>query len=196
MKHNDYFKDITLIKIFAIVAVFVLCLFFVGIFTARAEENKRLEINTAEMGWPTQIVYDSVQACYQGTYRWIVLSNPALIGIIPPPQQQRAMIQHCFCVLDRVRKQYKFVEYMKVAPNQEAIGNLYYETALKCVTENGTLRGIITLEPTSDNETKKDNKTITPKTTIPEEPQDSTEESLPGQPKEESNGLPETIFQG
>ena len=191
MNHNDYFKDITLIKISVLVAMFVLCLFLVGTFTAQAEENKRLEINTAEMGWPTQIVYDSVQACYQGTYRWIVLSNPALIGIIPPPQQQRAMIQHCFCVLDRVRKQYKFVEYMKVAPNQEAIGNLYYETALKCVTENGTLQGILYLQPKSDNETIEENKT-----TIPEEPQDSNEESLPGQPKEESNGLPETIFQG
>ena len=191
MNHNDYFKDITLIKISVLVAMFVLCLFLVGTFTAQAEENKRLEINTAEMGWPTQIVYDSVQACYQGTYRWIVLSNPALIGIIPPPQQQRAMIQHCFCVLDRVRKQYKFVEYMKVAPNQEAIGNLYYETAMKCVTENGTLQGILYLQPKSDNETIEENKT-----TIPEEPQDSTEESLPGQPKEESNGLPETIFQG
>ena len=191
MKHNDYFKDITLIKISILVAMFVLCMFLVGTFTAQAEENKRLEINTAEMGWPTQIVYDSVQACYQGTYRWIVLSNPALIGIIPPPQQQRAMLQHCFCVLDRVRKQYKFVEYMKVAPNQEAIGNLYYETAMKCVTENGTLQGILYLQPKSDNETIEENKT-----TIPEEPQDSTEESLPGQPKEESNGLPETIFQG
>ena len=186
MKHNDYFKDITLIKIFVIVAVFILCLFFVGLFTARAEDNKSLEINTAEMGWPTQIVYDSVQACYQGTYRWIVLSNPALIGIIPPPQTQRAMIKHCFCVLDRVRKQYSFVEYMKQAPNQEAIGNLYYETALKCVTENGTLQGILYLQRNSDNET----------IIKPEKPKDSSE-SLPNQSKEkESTGLPDTVFQG
>ena len=192
MEHNDYFKDITKIKILAIVAVFLLCMILVGTFTARGEDNKTLEINTTEIGWPTQILYDSVNACHQGTYRWIVLSNPALIGIIPPPQTQRAMIQHCFCVLDRGRKQYKFVEYMKVAPNQEAIGNLYYETALKCVTENGTLQGIITIEPNSDNETKKENKTIIK----PEEPQDSKEESSPDQPKEESNGLPETIFQG
>ena len=192
MKHNDYFKDITLIKIFVIVAVFILCLFFVGLFTAKGEEDKRLEINTSEIGWPTQIIYDSVNACYQGTYRWIVLSNPSLLGIIPPPQTQRAMVQHCFCVLDRVRKDYSFVEYMKIAPNQQMIGNLYYEVALKCVTENKTLEGIITLEPTSDNETKEENKTIIK----PKEPQDSKEESLPDQPKEESNGLPQTLFQG
>ena len=192
MEHNDYFKDITKIKILAIVAVFLLCMILVGTFTARGEDNKTLEINTTEIGWPTQILYDSVNACHQGTYRWIVLSNPALIGIIPPPQTQRAMIQHCFCVLDRIRKDYSFVEYIKIAPNEQMIGNLYYETALKCVTENGTLQGIITIEPNSDNETKKENKTIIK----PEEPQDSKEESSPDQPKEESNGLPETIFQG
>ena len=192
MKHNDYFKDITKIKILAIVVVFLLCMILVGTFTARGEDNKTLEINTTEIGWPTQILYDSVNACHQGTYRWIVLSNPALIGIIPPPQTQRAMIEHCFCVLDRIRKDYSFVEYIKIAPNEQMIGNLYYETALKCVTENSTLQGIITIEPNSDNETKKENKTIIK----PEEPQDSKEESSPDQPKEESNGLPETIFQG
>ena len=195
MKHNDYFKDITLIKIFVLVAVFVLCLFLVGTFTARGEDNKSFEIETSKTGWPTQIVYDSVNACYQGTYRWIVLSNPALIGVIPQPHTQRKIIEHCFCVLDRVRKQYSFVEYMKAASNQEAIGNIYYETALKCVEENGTLQGILYLQPNSDNKTIEENKI--PKTPIkPEEPQDSKEESSPDQPKEESNGLPETIFQG
>ena len=192
MEHNDYFKDITKIKILAIVAVFLLCMVLVGTFTARGEDNKTLEINTAEIGWPTQIIYDSVNACYQGTYRWIVISNPSLLGIIPPPQTQRAMVQHCFCVLDRVRKDYSFVEYMKIAPNQQMIGNLYYEIALKCVTENKTLEGIITIEPKLDNETKKEKKTIIK----PKEPQDSKVESSPDQPKEESNGLPETIFQG
>ena len=192
MEHNDYFKDITKIKILAIVAVFLLCMVLVGTFTARGEDNKTLEINTTEIGWPTQILYDSVNACHQGTYRWIVLSNPALIGVIPPPQTQRAMIEHCFCVLDRIRKDYSFVEYIKFAPNEQMIGNLYYETALKCVTENGTLQGIITIEPKLDNETKKEKKTIIK----PKEPQDSKVESSPDQPKEESNGLPETIFQG
>ena len=85
------------------------------------------------------------------------------------------------------------MEYINIAPNEEAVGNLYYETALKCVTENGTLQGIITIEPKSDNETKEDNKTIIkPK----EKPQDLKEESLPDQPKKESNGLPDTLFQG
>ena len=200
MKNNeDYFKTVTIAKITTITIIFLFIMMVIGAITSKGEshsvkesiEKQSLEIDTLETGWITQIIYDSVNACYQGTWRWIVMSNPALIGIIPPPPQQRAMIEHCFCVLDRVRKQYKFVEYIKVAPNQEAIGNLYYETALKCVTENGTLQGILYLQPKSDNETIEENKT-----TIPEEPQDSTEESLPGQPKEESNGVPETIFQG
>ena len=158
-------------------------------------EKESLEINTAEMGWPTQIVYDSVNACYQGTYRWIVMSNPSLIGVSVPPQQQRAMVEHCFCVLDRVRKDYKFTDYLQITPNQQAIGDLYYQTALMCVTENGTLQGILYLQPKSDNETNSDNTTIVPDE--PEKKDASKEESLPDQPKEEeSNGLPDTLFQG
>tara|TARA_Y100000296_G_scaffold79825_1_gene104381 strand:+ start:2419 stop:3024 length:606 start_codon:yes stop_codon:yes gene_type:complete len=157
-------------------------------------EKESLEINTAEMGWPTQIVYDSVNACYQGTYRWIVMSNPSLIGITPPPQTQRAMVEHCFCVLDRVRKDYKFTDYLQITPNQQMVGDLYYQTALKCVIENGTLQGIIYLEA-KDNETNSDNTTIVPDK--PEKKDTSKEESLPDQPKEEeSNGLPDTLFQG
>ena len=189
---DEYFKGLSFVKIMMVIMI-IFCI--MALFKElSAEDNKSLEINTAEVGWPTQVVYDSVNACHQGTYRWIVLSNPSLIGIIPPPQTQRAMIQHCFCVLDRVRKDYKFTDYLQMTPNQEMVGTLYYQTALKCVTENGTLRGIITLEPKSDNETKKD-KTIVPDK--PEKKDTPKKESLPDQPKEEkSNGLPETIFQG
>ena len=191
---EDYFKTVTITKIARITIFFFFIMMVMGAITSKGEippvkefiTKQSLELDTSKTGWPTQVLYDSVQACYQGTYRWIVLSNPALIGIIPPPQTQRAMIKHCFCVLDRVRKQYSFVEYMKQAPNQEAIGNLYYETALKCVTENGTLQGILYLQRNSDNET----------IIKPEKPKDSSE-SLPDQSKEkESNGLPDTVFQG
>ena len=64
-----------------------------------------------------------------------------------------------------------------------------------CVTENGTLQGILYLQPKSDNETNSDNTTIVPDE--PEKKDASKEESLPDQPKEEeSNGLPDTLFQG
>ena len=204
MKNNeDYFKTVTITKIAIITIFFFFIMMVMGAITSKGEspsvkesiEKQSLELDTSKTGWPTQILYDSVQACYQGTYRWIVMSNPALIGVIPPPQTQRAMIEHCFCVLDRVRKQYSFVEYIKIAPNQQAIGDLYYQTALMCVTENGTLQGILYLQPKSDNETNSDNTTIVPDE--PEKKDASKEESLPDQPKEEeSNGLPDTLFQG
>ena len=201
MNEKNYFQNVTIAKIAIITIIFFFIMMVIGAITSKGEshsvkesiEKQSLEIDTLETGWITQIIYDSVNACYQGTWRWIVMSNPALIGIIPPPPQQRAMIEHCFCVLDRVRKQYSFVEYMKVASNLKVMQSLYYETALKCVTENGTLQGILYLKPKSDNETKKDNKT----TIEPEKSKDSPKESLPDQPeKKDSNGLPDTIFQG
>ena len=196
---DEYFKGLSFGKIVLLVLLFfgamVLSSQVKGESPSVKEsvEKQSLEINTAEVGWPTQIVYDSVNACHQGTYRWIVMSNPSLIGTIPPPHTQRKMIEHCFCVLDRVRKDYKFTDYLQITPNEQMVGNLYYQTALKCVTENGTLQGIIYLKA-KDNGTNSDNTTI-----VPDKPEKDTpkEESLPDQPKKEkSNGLPETIFQG
>ena len=196
---DEYFKGLSFGKIVLLVLLFfgamVLSSQVKGESPSVKEsvEKQSLEINTAEVGWPTQIVYDSVNACHQGTYRWIVMSNPSLIGTIPPPHTQRKMIEHCFCVLDRVRKDYKFTDYLQITPNEQMVGNLYYQTALKCVTENGTLQGIIYLKA-KDNGTNSDNTTI-----VPDKPEKDTpkEESLPDQPKKEkSNGLPETTFQG
>ena len=196
---NEYFRGLSFGKIVLLVLLFfgamVLSSQVKGESPSVKEsvEKQSLEINPAEVGWPTQIVYDSVNACHQGTYRWIVMNNPSLIGTIPPPHTQRKMIEHCFCVLDRVRKDYKFTDYLQITPNEQMVGNLYYQTALKCVTENGTLQGIIYLKA-KDNGTNSDNTTI-----VPDKPEKDTpkEESLPDQPKKEkSNGLPETIFQG
>ena len=63
--------------------------------------------------------------------------------------------------------------------------------AVECVGKYETLPLFFMKTPTSDNETKKENKVIIK----PEEPQNSQEES-PDQPKEESEGSPQTIFQG
>ena len=191
---NEYFRGLSFGKIVLLVLLFFGAMVLSSQVRGESPSVKQsLEINTAEVGWPTQIVYDSVNACHQGTYRWIVMNNPSLIGTIPPPHTQRMMIEHCFCVLDRVRKDYKFTDYLQITPNEQMVGNLYYQTALKCVTENGTLQGIIYLKA-KDNGTNSDNTTI-----VPDKPEKDTpkEESLPDQPKKEkSNGLPETIFQG
>ena len=142
--------------------------------------------------WPSQLLYDTIGACYQGTIRWIIMTNPSLLGQMPGPMAQRQMVEHCFCVMDKVRKEQPLKEYKKRIFDQQFIGDLFMVKALECIGEYKTLSSFFTKAPIPDNETKQENKT----TIIPEEPKDSNEESLPGQPKEESNGLPETIFQG
>ena len=191
---DEYFKGISFIKI-----TFLILFFFgamVMISQVRGSEKKSLMFDTSKYGWPTQLLFDSTNACYQGTYKWIVMSNPILLGSVPPPQTQRAMIEHCFCVLDTIRLQYSYVEYMQMVMDQDKMGNLYYETALKCVTDHGTLQGIIVLEP-KDNATVTDNETIIDNSTLKkEEPKEDSKESSPDQSEKESIGDSETIFQG
>ena len=191
---DEYFKGISFVKIAFLI------LFFLGamvmISQVRGNEKKSLMFDTSKYGWPTQLLFDSTNACYQGTYKWIVMSNPILLGSVPPPQTQRAMIEHCFCVLDTIRLQYSYVEYMQMVMNQDKMGNLYYETALKCVTDHGTLQGIIVLEP-KDNATVTENETIIDNSTLKkEEPKEDSTESSPDQSEKESIGDSETIFQG
>ena len=191
---DEYFKGISFVKIAFLI------LFFLGamvmISQVRGNEKKSLMFDTSKYGWPTQLLFDSTNACYQGTYKWIVMSNPILLGSVPPPQTQRAMIEHCFCVLDTIRLQYSYVEYMQMVMDQDKMGNLYYETALKCVTDHGTLQGIIVLEP-KDNATVTDNETIIDNSTLKkEEPKEDSIESSPDQSEKESIGDSETIFQG
>ena len=191
---DEYFKGLSFVKISFLI------LFFLGamvmISQVRGSEKKSLMFDTSKYGWPTQLLFDSTNACYQGTYKWIVMSNPILLGSVPPPQTQRAMIEHCFCVLDTIRLQYSYVEYMQMAIDQIKMGNLYYQTALKCVTDHGTLKGIIVLEP-KDNATVTDNETIIDNSTLKkEEPKEDSTESSPDQSEKESIGDSETIFQG
>ena len=164
----------------------------------RAEDNKTIEFT--DRGWPmildddewrSQLIFDTVQACYQGTIRWIVLSNPTILGQIPGPIAQRQMMEHCFCVMDKIRKENKVKEYKKKVLDPEWGGNTFMLKAMECIREYKTLPSFFThiIEP--DNETKKENKIIIK----PEEQQDLQEES-PDQPKEESEGSPQTIFQG
>ena len=177
--------------------VFLLFFFAPG---AKAEDNKTIKFDDG--GWPkildedewrSQLIFDTVQACYQGTIRWVVLSNPTLLGQIPNPIAQRQMMEHCFCVMDKIRKENKVKDYKKKVLDPEWGGNTFMLKAMECVKEYKTLpsffRDIIVIP--SDNETKKENKIIIK----PEGSQDSPEES-PDQKQEESKGSPQTIFQG
>ena len=145
------------------------------------------------------MIFDTVQACYQGTIRWVVLKHPSLIGQIPTLAAQRQMMEHCFCVMDKIRKENKVGEYIKKITDPDWGGNLFMMKAMECVNEYKTLPSFFTkiIVTPLDNETITIPKGETNKPTVvpDEETEDSTEES-PDQQQEESNGIPETIFQG
>ena len=168
----------------------LICL-FVLIFLSISSPVKSQDNITLD--YPTKVIYQSMIGCYQGTHRWIVLSNPALIGITPPQQAQEKMTIHCFCVMDRVRSQLTFAEYMIKVYDLDYMAKVWMANALLCVKENGTLEGIIVFDDSTDNETKLilpsaqlDNSTDNT-TVIPEKNDDI---------EEKNEGEPETIFQG
>ena len=91
--------------------IFLQLLFWFGLFfilmgvgeVIKAEDNKTVILRE----WTTQIIYDTTNACYEGTIKWIVLSNPSLFGQMPNLQSERQMIVHCFCVMDKIKKEFK-----------------------------------------------------------------------------------------
>jgi len=193
MKLNSHFKNEKLAKIIMGVLLVVMILLVAGVAVVKAEDNKTIEFD--DKGWPkildddewrSQLVFDTVQACYQGTIRWIVLSNPTLLGQIPNPMAQRQMMEHCFCVMDKIRKENKVKDYKKKVLDPEWGGNTFMLKAMECVKEYETLPSFFIKMPTSDNETKK---------VIPEESEDSKDE-LPSQKPKESEEDSTTIFQG
>jgi len=193
MKLNSYFKNEKLAKIIMGVLLFLLIMIVAGLFVVKAEDNKTIEFD--DKGWPkildddewrSQLVFDTVQACYQGTIRWVLLSNPSLLNQIPSPIAQRQMMEHCFCVMDKIRKENKIEDYKKKVLNPEWGGNLFMLKAVECVGEYETLPSFFMKMPTPDNETKK---------VIPEESEDSKEE-LPSPKPKESEEDSTTIFQG
>ena len=195
---DEYFKGVSVTKVAFIIGLILgLMVIFAGI--ARAEDNKT--INNPTNGfpkildddrWSSQLVYDTLGACYQGTIKWIIMTNPSLLGQMPGPMAQRQMMEHCFCVLDKVRKNQPLKEYIRRVFDQIYIGDLFMKKALECIGEYKTLPSFFMKIPTPDNETKSDNNTIIK----PDKPKDSQDEPPGQKPKESDNGLPETIFQG
>jgi hypothetical protein len=141
------------------------------------------EDNETRKEWTTQLLYDTTNACYQGTYRWIVMANPLLIGQQPPPIIQRQMVQHCFCVMDKIRDLYDMEKYVGLVKTGLSLGQLFMDKAYECMNEYDTLKGIIIL----DNSTKTDNDSVV----IPTEPE-GQEESTPDEQLEQE----QSIFKG
>ena len=206
MKIDSYFKNEKFTKIVMGVLLFLIIMLVVGISSIRAEDNKTIEFT--DRGWPkildddkwtSQLVFDTVQACYQGTIRWVVLSHPTLLNQIPTLAAQRQMMEHCFCVMDKIRKENKVEDYRKKVLVPEWGGNLFMLKAMECVNEYKTLPSFFSkiIETPSDNETITIPKGETNKpTVVPEEETEDSPEESPDQKQEESEGSPQTIFQG
>jgi len=201
MKFNSYFKNEKLAKIIMSVLLFVMILLVVGIVAVKGEDNKTTnEPVFTERGfpkildddkWVSQLVYDTIGACYQGTIRWVVMSNPSLLGQIPAPLAQRQMVEHCFCVMDMIRKENKIEEYRKKVIDPQWGGNLFMLKAVECVRKYATLPSFFMKMPMPDNATKTDNGTIEKLEVLPAEPE-GLEESPPDEkPKDQ-----QTILQG
>ena len=160
----------------------------------KAEDNKTIEFT--DKGWPkilddnkwtSQLIFDTVQACYQGTVRWVVVSHPGLYGQMPTLAAQRQMLEHCFCVMDKLRKENKVEEYKKKVRDPEWGGNIFMLKAMECVNKYKTLPSFFTKIIETSND----------KIVIPEDKPKDSQDEPPGQkPKESENGLPATIFQG
>jgi hypothetical protein len=117
-----------------------------------------------------------------------MITNPALIGQTPGWKSQRQMIEHCFCVMEKIRKEIKIEEYQKKIFNQEWAGNLFMSKALECVKEEKTLPSFFAIRG------EEGIKSVPPKG--PDGETEDSEEESPDQKQEESEGSPQTIFQG
>ena len=197
MKFNSYFKNEKLAKIVMGVLLFLIIMLVVGISSIRAEDNETKKVVLKE--WTTQLLYDTTNACYEGTIRWVLLTHPSLLGQPPNWRSQRQMIEHCFCVMDRIKKEIKIEDYQKLVYDPKWTGNTFMVKAMECVKEEKTLPSFFVIQgdegikttpipkvKTDDNETKK---------VIPGESGDSKEE-LPSPKPEESEDDSTTIFQG
>ena len=142
--------------------------------------------------WPTQVIFDTVHVCYNGTLRWVAMGNPSLMTQQPPYHIARIMTVHCFCVLDKVRSDYKYKAYVDfIGKDNKAqptlIPKLFMGKALECIRDFGTLAGLVILDEEAlkgldefvgDNVTKIDTEKVDPpdnnsgKSDSPEHPEE------------------------
>ena len=201
MKFNSYFKNEKLPKIIMGVLLILIIMLVAGVAVVKAEDNKTIdEPKFTERGfpkildddkWTSQLVYDTIGACYQGTIRWVVLSNPSLLGQIPAPIAQRQMVEHCFCVMDKIRKEIKLEKYFKKVIDPVWAGNMFMENAAECVKEYETLPSFFMKMPIPDNATKTNNERVEKLEVLPAEPE-GPEESSPDTEIQDQ----QTILQG
>jgi hypothetical protein len=188
------------IAVFA--SILFMVLFLVGgmvmLSQVRAEDNKTIVDQSRTAGgfpkildsgkWSTQLLWDTTNACYQGTIRWIVMTNPSLLGHRPNVMAQREMVVHCFCVVDKIRKELTLEEYIKMVRDPDWSGNIFMTKAMECVREWQTLPLFFKTDLPSDNET------ITRKQQEESDNGSGTSDSIPEQPNEPLEEAPQLNF--
>ena len=150
--------------------------------------------------WPSQVIFDTIHVCYNGTLRWVAMGNPNLLIQPPPYGVARIMTVHCFCVLDKVRTEFKYQAYVDYI-NKDQLENktkpklipkLFMGKSLECIKDYGTLQGLVILDEEAlkgldewtDNETKVDKEVNSPdnnsgKSDSPEQPEELPNEDTP-----------------
>ena len=155
-----------------ILMMFVIVFTFLFIPFIWAEHGKELGDfdKVPDDEWPSQVIFDTVQVCYNGTVRWVAMGNPSLMNQPPPYHIARIMTIHCFCVLDKVRTQYKYRAYVDHITKDDRsaptlIPKLFMGKSVECIRDYHTLQGLILLDEeslkalnefTGDNETQGD----------------------------------------
>jgi len=191
---KQFFKKVIIAGLIFGLMVFLM-VFFVK--EVRAEDNKPF-IKVPNDEWPSQVIFDTVQVCYQGTLRWVAMGNPNLMNMPPPYHIQRIMTIHCFCVLDKLRTAYKLTVWTKMLSKDNPSAPVvapkeFMQKAVMCIKEHNTLTGLVVLDPKMLDEFLNDNETSTRK----QEESDNgsgTSDSIPEQPNEPMEGTPQLNF--
>jgi len=191
------------VAIFASILFMIIFLFggVVMLNQVKAEDDKTF-IKVPNDEWPSQVIFDTVQVCYQGTLRWVALGNPNLMNTPPPYHIQRIMSMHCFCVLDKLRTDYKLTPWVKMLSKDNPLAPTvapreFMTKAIMCIKEHNTLQGLVTLQGAEESlkflDKLHDNETITRK----QEESDNgsgTSDSIPEQPNESLQDTPQINF--
>ncbi len=162
---KQFFKKVFIAGLIFGLMVFLMVFFVKGV---RAEDNKPI-IKVPNDEWPSQVIFDTVHVCYQGTLNWIARGNPNLMNTPPPYNVARVMTVHCFCVLDKLRTAYKLSEWTGMLSKDNPLAPTvapkeFMQKAVLCIKDHNTLAGLVVLDPKmlddflNDNETKNDTK--------------------------------------
>ena len=184
-----------------ILMMFIIVFMFMFLPFIWAEHSKELGgyDKVPDDEWPTQVIFDTVHVCYNGTLRWVAMGNPSLLSQPPPYHIARIMTVHCFCVIDKVRSDFKYSAYVDHITKDDRtkptlIPKLFMKKSLECIRDYHTLGGLVILDEealkglnefTEDNETKNDNQIeVMPdnnsgKSDSPEQPEELPKEDVP-----------------